>query len=62
MLNIHTDLTMEGIEIYTVSGQLIHAENSNGNDHSVNMANLSSGLYLIKVQTSVGVITKRFAK
>jgi len=61
-LNIHTDLEVEGIEIYNFSGQLIHAETSIGNDQTVNTTALSSGLYLIKIETSAGVITKRFVK
>jgi aminopeptidase N len=53
-----TTVQLEKVEIYNTLGQLVAQKNAN--DFSV--AELSSGLHLIKITTSEGVIHKNFIK
>ncbi|WP_447636066.1 T9SS type A sorting domain-containing protein [Flavobacterium microcysteis] len=50
-------------EIYSITGQLVHAENfENGTNPVVHFDSLESGIYLMKVVTNSGAQVKRIAK
>jgi len=50
------------VEIYSIAGALVYAENISGENVSVNLGSLSSGLYIIKVNDGQTVITKQVVK
>ncbi|MBK7130528.1 MAG: T9SS type A sorting domain-containing protein [Crocinitomicaceae bacterium] len=61
VLTISTDAkNIERIEIYSLNGQLIVSQNQTSN--SVDVVELLSGVYLIKVYTESSVLTSRFVK
>ena len=47
------------IEIFNIMGQTVFSKICNADEHTINIANLNSGVYLIKVGTASG---KEFAK
>ena len=58
ILNIETVNLIEKIEILDLSGKLISTEFY----HQINVAQLTSGIYFIKVVTSEGNSLQKFAK
>lgn len=58
IVTIQSDYTIESVSIYSLSGTLIQTETSD----SFSVKTLSSGIYLIKIQTPNGVATQRFVK
>lgn len=50
------------LSIYNANGQLVLNENLNSKKVELTISNFPSGIYLIKVKTSEGVLTKRFVK
>jgi len=61
-LNIATskNTTVEKVSIYSLTGQLIKI--AEGNEKTIDMSDLSSGNYFIKIQTNQGVINKKVIK
>ena len=47
------------VEIYSLNGGMVKSQVVNGNDVTVNVSNLNSGMYIAKVYTDGGVATKR---
>jgi pectate lyase len=60
LLNINSNEKVTKIEIFNISGQII--TQLNGNSSSIDLSNLSSGNYLIKIHTQNGVLTKLIVK
>ena len=60
LLNINSNEKVTKIEIFSISGQII--TQLNGNSSSIDLSNLSSGNYLIKIHTQNGVLTKLIVK
>ena len=59
VLNIETDLEIKAIEIFNIQGQKVISSTQK----QVNVTNLSSGIYMIKIQDSNNAIaTKKFVK
>lgn len=58
VLNIQTTEVIERISIYSSTGALVQTETKN----VFSVAELSSGVYLIQVQTANGIATSRFVK
>ena len=59
---VTSDVYVLGIEIYSISGNLIQTFKSNGNNNEVDVSNLNSGLYLAIFKTENGKIQKLFIK
>ncbi len=58
ILTIETEAAIESIHIFNVNGALVQSETTN----KFSVESLMSGVYLINVITTDGVITKRFVK
>ncbi len=59
-LNITAFSNIQSVEIYNIVGQLVTSENFNAELVNVNINDLSDGLYIAKVITTDGTITKKF--
>jgi len=60
-INITSDNIIDKIEIYSISGQSIYSSVENSNNISVNIQELTQGVYLLKVFTLNDIVVKRFA-
>ncbi|MDR1113268.1 MAG: T9SS type A sorting domain-containing protein, partial [Bacteroidales bacterium] len=58
-LIIQTDVAVERVEIYNALGQLVQSESNN---KRVNVSQLSTGLYTVKVTTDAGVKVQKIVK
>jgi hypothetical protein len=58
-------LKIENVEIADLSGKIVEAKNlsplQNGNV-TINVSALSQGIYFVKIETSKGIVTKKFVK
>mgnify|MGYP000111984485 CR=1 FL=1 len=61
-LNIQLSKKIEKVLIYNVFGKLIYKDVPNLFKVEVNMDNISAGVYLVKVFSENGTITKRIIK
>lgn len=57
-LSIDTEAIIESISIYDVNGMIVQSETTK----EFSIETLSTGLYILKVETTNGVISRRFAK
>ena len=57
---IETESAIESVSIYTLTGVMIYSEVETNN--TINVSDLNSGVYFIKVVTSEGETVKRFIK
>ena len=57
-------ITIEGMEVYDIYGKLIRTTGCTNNVSPIhiNVSDLSSGVYFVRVRTNRGVVTKRFVK
>lgn len=60
VVNISAFSNIQRVEIYNIVGQLVTSENFNAELVNVNINDLSNGLYIAKVITTDGTITKKF--
>ena len=60
-LFIETEATVEEVTIYTLTGVMIYSE-VDYNNNTINVSDLSGGVYFIKVRTDNGEVVKRFIK
>ena len=56
----NSNFTIKEIKIYAVSGKLVLEKTNNNN--TIDISHLSTGLYLVKIQTEVGEIIKKVVK
>jgi hypothetical protein len=59
ILHINTSTDIDQIQFFSLSGQLIHSQYSNGNQIDLNISEFEPGIYFIKVFSSNTVITKK---
>ncbi len=59
MLHIQTSSIVSGVELYTISGRLVTRQN---NSNSIDMSQLASGMYLLKVTSEGQSITQKVIK
>lgn len=52
------NIVVENIEVYTISGRNV----LKGNDSELSTISLSSGVYVMKITTNKGIVTKKFVK
>jgi hypothetical protein len=56
------ELNVTNMEVYDVYGKLINTVNVIDNPTRINVSNLASGMYFVRVTTEAGVATKSFVK
>lgn len=59
-ITIKNTMTLDGLQVYNNVGQLVL--NENGANQSIDVSNLSSGSYFIKINTNEGAFVKQFLK
>lgn len=59
-MHVYASSPMSSISIYSISGQLIQTIDANGEQTDINVTDLSNGLYLMKINTENGVVTRKF--
>ena len=57
MLNMSSSEKLSNIQIFNILGQKIIEEDINSYNHQINLANLSTSIYFIKVESNNGVNT-----
>ena len=50
------------VEIINLQGQVIKSQRILGNQSTLNLANLSAGVYIIKIYTNSGFVVKKLIK
>lgn len=58
-LHVSVSTPMSSISIYSISGQLLSTQEVSGLQADLNVANLSSGLYLLKINTENGTVNRK---
>ncbi len=61
-LNIKTDAVMTQISIYDLNGSKVHTTIANSTHKIIDVSELSSGIYFVKVQTNTGMQTQKLIK
>jgi hypothetical protein len=62
-LNIQTDISWDNYQIYSLTGQLVRAQEAVGNETTrVNISDLQQGMYLLKIEVNGQSMTSRFVK
>lgn len=59
-LTINSLYIIEDINIYNMTGQLIRTVTPNNKEVSISLDNLNNGIYVVKVNTEKGLVTKKF--
>lgn len=62
LLNLSFDKEITAVSIYNLLGQKVATKNINNNENSIDVSHLTSGTYLIKVISGVGVKTLKIIK
>lgn len=58
-ITLHPSNTLKAVEIYSLTGQLVFKGNQ---ETTLNIGNLNSGIYMLKVSTENGVASKKLLK
>ncbi len=61
-LNIETDAQLKGYVIYEISGKVIQEGELNGKQAKINTQTINSGIYLLMVDTTEGMVSKKVVK
>ena len=61
VINVNATSNISNVEVYTIAGQKVGNFTANSNTTTISTANLTSGLYLMKIHTENGVINKKFS-
>ena len=61
VINVNATSNISNVEVYTIAGQKVGNFTANSNNTSISTANLTSGLYLMRIHTENGVINKKFS-
>ena len=61
IFNSETEYQLNSVEVYDLSGRLLHSVNSNStlNNYSMRVMGLSSGVYVIKMKINNSIISKK---
>jgi len=57
-LKIESELTIKKVEILDITGKALSTHSTN----TINVSNLPQGVYLAKIYTDKGIVTKRVIK
>ncbi|MCD4734799.1 MAG: T9SS type A sorting domain-containing protein [Bacteroidales bacterium] len=60
-LNISSDDNIIKVELVNLMGQVIYTQLVDNNNHNINLSNVMNGVYIIKVDTKNGTVTRRIA-
>ena len=58
---IETEATIESVTIYSITGVMVYSE-VDFNNNTINVSDLASGVYFVKVRTDNGEVVQRFIK
>lgn len=61
-LFIKSDAPINQVQIYSAQGKLVHSENESIGANGIDISELTSGMYIIQVETEQGISTKKFVK
>lgn len=62
-LTIQTDISWDDYQIYSLTGQLVKAQEAVGNETTrINISDLQKGMYLLKMNTNGQALTSKFVK
>ena len=59
-INVNANSNISNVEVYTIAGQKVGDFTVNGTQSVINTANLSNGMYLMRINTENGTINKKF--
>lgn len=59
IININSENQIQSIEILNISGQVVNYENISSNKAEININNLSSGVYFVKIYTENSISTQK---
>ena len=62
ILSTELDLTNAGLQVFDSNGRLVDQKQINGNGDSLDLTNLSSGHYLLKISLEDRIVTKLISK
>jgi hypothetical protein len=61
VFNIKSDHEILSVELISLMGQRISLEQVNADNHQINVSDLPTGVYIIKVETGNGAVTERIS-
>lgn len=61
-LTINAENSIQQMEVYTANGQLIATELPNSMEYTLNTRELTPGVYVLRIQTAEGAVSKRVVK
>ena len=61
MLHVTCD-NMQQYEVFSLDGRLVKSMQTRNNEDVIDLSNLGSGIYLIRITTDKGVATRRIIK
>jgi hypothetical protein len=59
ILNIETNELIEELHVFDMLGQVVYTAEVNGLGHSINLNQVHTGIYLVKIKTQAGAITRK---
>ena len=62
IISINSSIKINKVDVIDIYGKLIISKNIENNNYSINVSNLSNGIYFIKFQTEVGIKNEKFIK
>ncbi len=60
-INVNATSNINNVEVYTIAGQKVGDFTANGTQTVISTANLSNGMYMMRINTENGVINKKFS-
>lgn len=61
VINVNATSNISNVEVYTITGQKVGDFTANSTNTRISTANLTTGLYLMRIHTDNGVINKKFS-
>ncbi len=61
VINVNATSNISNVEVYTIAGQKVGDFTANGTQTVISTANLSNGMYMMRINTENGVINKKFS-
>jgi photosystem II stability/assembly factor-like uncharacterized protein len=62
VIYLQSNQNIEQINLIDISGKMIHSELVKSNNHQLNLSNLPSGIYFLKIKTGYAIETKKIVK
>ncbi len=61
VINVNANSNISNVEVFTIAGQKVGDFTANSTNTAISTANLTNGLYMMKIHTENGVINKKFS-